>query len=57
MMRKEFVYSNWRYKFQVRLDDEEEWYEASSVIVGKAVIMQAVTACSMGLHYVCRSCM
>ena len=35
MMRK-FVYSNWRYKFQVRLDDEEEWYEASSVIVGKS---------------------
>ena len=36
MMRKEFVDSNWRYKFQVRLDDEEEWYEASSVIVGKS---------------------
>lgn len=36
MMRKELVYSNWRYKFQVRLDDEEEWYEASSVIVGKS---------------------
>ena len=36
MMRKEFVYSNWRYKFQERLDDEEEWYEASSVIVGKS---------------------
>lgn len=36
MMWKEFVYSNWRYKFQVRLDDEEEWYEASSVIVGKS---------------------
>lgn len=36
MMRKEFAYSNWRYKFQVRLDDEEEWYEASSVIVGKS---------------------
>lgn len=36
MMRKEFVYSNWLYKFQVRLDDEEEWYEASSVIVGKS---------------------
>lgn len=36
MMRKEFVYNNWRYKFQVRLDDEEDWYEASSVIVGKS---------------------
>ena len=32
----ETVNSNWRYKFQVRLDDEEEWYEASSVIVGKS---------------------
>ena len=36
MMRKEFVYKNWSYKFQVRLDDEEDWYEASSVIVGKS---------------------
>ena len=36
MMRKEFVYNNWRYKFHVRLDDEEDWYEASSVIVGKS---------------------
>ena len=35
-MWKEFVYSNWRYTFQVRLDDEEEWYEATSVIVGKS---------------------
>lgn len=36
MMRKEFVYNNWRYRFQVRLDDEEKWYDASSVIVGKS---------------------
>lgn len=36
LMRKEFVYSNWQYKFQVRLDDEEKWYEASSVIIGKS---------------------
>ncbi|CAK7053325.1 diacylglycerol kinase family protein [uncultured Phascolarctobacterium sp.] len=36
MMRKEFVYNNWRYQFQVRLDDEEKWYEAASVIVGKS---------------------
>ena len=36
MMRKEFVYNNWRYQFQVRLDDEEKWYDASSVIVGKS---------------------
>lgn len=36
MMRKEFVYNNWRYQFQVRLDDEENWYDAASVIVGKS---------------------
>ena len=36
MMRKEFVYNNWRYQFQIRLDDEEKWYDASSVIVGKS---------------------
>lgn len=36
MMRKEFVYNNWRYQFQVRLDDEEKWYDAASVIVGKS---------------------
>lgn len=28
--------SNWRYRFQVRLDDEDTWYDASSVIVGKS---------------------
>lgn len=36
MIRKEFLYSNWRYKFKVRIDDETEWYDASSVIVGKS---------------------
>jgi len=36
LMRKELAFSNWRYKFEVRFDDEEEWYEASSVIVGKS---------------------
>lgn len=36
IMRKEVLFSNWRYRFQVRFDDEEEWYEASSVIVGKS---------------------
>lgn len=36
MMRKEFVYNNWRYQFQVCLDDEEKWYDAASVIVGKS---------------------
>lgn len=36
LMRKEILFSNWRYRFQVRFDDEEQWYEASSVIVGKS---------------------
>lgn len=36
MIRKEFVYNNWRYQFQVRLDDDEQWYEAASVIIGKS---------------------
>lgn len=36
LMRKELLFKNWRYRFQVRLDDEPTWYEASSVIVGKS---------------------
>ena len=36
LMRKELAFSDWRYKFEVRFDDEEEWYEAASVIVGKS---------------------
>lgn len=36
LMRKELLFSNWRYRFQVRFDDEEEWHEATSVIVGKS---------------------
>lgn len=36
MMRRELLFSNWRYRFQVRFDDEEEWHEATSVIVGKS---------------------
>ncbi len=36
IMRKELMFSDWRYKFEVRFDDEEEWHEASSVIVGKS---------------------
>ena len=36
LMRKEVLFNNWRYRFQVRFDDEEQWYEASSVIVGKS---------------------
>ena len=36
LMRKEVLFNNWRYRFQVRFDDEEQWHEASSVIVGKS---------------------
>lgn len=36
VMRKELAFSNWRYKFEVRFDDEDVWYDASSVIVGKS---------------------
>ena len=36
IMRKELLFNNWRYRFQVRFDDEEEWLEGTSVIVGKS---------------------
>lgn len=36
LMRKELLFSNWRYHFQVRFDDEQVWHGASSVIVGKS---------------------
>lgn len=36
LMRKELLFNNWRYRFQVRFDDEEEWHEGTSVIVGKS---------------------
>lgn len=36
IMRKELLFNNWRYRFQVRFDDEEEWVEGTSVIVGKS---------------------
>ncbi len=36
MMRRELLFSNWRYRFSVRFDEEEQWYDASSVIVGKS---------------------
>jgi len=36
LMRKELAFSNWRYKFEVRFDDDETWYDASSIIVGKS---------------------
>jgi len=36
LMRKELAFKDWKYKFEVRFDDEETWHEASSVIVGKS---------------------
>ncbi len=36
LVRKELLFNNWRYRFEVRFDDETEWHEASSVIVGKS---------------------
>ena len=36
LMRKELLFSNWRYTFKVRFDDEDRWYDAASVIVGKS---------------------
>ena len=36
LVRRELVFSNWRYAFRVRFDDEEEWHPGSSVIVGKS---------------------
>ncbi len=36
LIRKEMLFKNWSYRFQVRFEDEQEWHEASSVIVGKS---------------------
>lgn len=36
MVRKELLFSNWRYLFEVRLDKNGPWYRGSSVIVGKS---------------------
>jgi diacylglycerol kinase family enzyme len=36
LIRRELVFSNWRYAFRVRFDDEDEWHTGSSVIVGKS---------------------
>lgn len=36
VMRKELAFSDWRYQFEVRVDEEENWQQASSVIVGKS---------------------
>ena len=36
LVRQELVFSNWRYSFRVRFDEEDEWHTGSSVIVGKS---------------------
>ena len=36
LVRRELVFSDWRYAFRVRFDDEDEWHTGSSVIVGKS---------------------
>ena len=36
LVRRELVFSNWRYAFRVRFDDEDTWHTGSSVIVGKS---------------------
>lgn len=36
VVRKELLFQDWRYKFEVCFDDETEWHSASSVIVGKS---------------------
>ena len=36
LVRKEMLFSNWKYRFKVRFDDEETWHEVASVIVGKS---------------------
>lgn len=36
LMRKEVLFNNWKYRFQVKFDDENEWHEATTVIVGKS---------------------
>lgn len=35
-LRKEVLFNNWKYEFEARFDDEEEWHPASSLIVGKS---------------------
>ncbi len=36
LVRKELLLSNWRYKFRVKFDGDPEWYDASTIIVGKS---------------------
>ena len=36
LVRRELVFSDWRYAFRARFDDEDVWHTGSSVIVGKS---------------------
>lgn len=36
LMRRELLFNDWKYRFQVRFDDDKEWVEGTSVIVGKS---------------------
>ncbi len=36
LIRRELIFSDWRYAFRVRFDDETQWHDASSVIIGKS---------------------
>lgn len=36
IMRKELLFKDWRYSFEVAFDEEEQWHRASSIIVGKS---------------------
>lgn len=36
LVRKEILFNDWRYQFQIRLDEEGPWYDASSLLIGKS---------------------
>ena len=36
LIRRELIFSDWRYAFRVRFDNETQWHDASSVIIGKS---------------------
>ncbi|MBR4909508.1 MAG: NAD(+)/NADH kinase [Acidaminococcaceae bacterium] len=36
LIRRELVFSDWRYAFRVRFEDEQKWHSGSSLIVGKS---------------------
>lgn len=36
LVRKEMLFHNWQYRFKVRYDNEPEWHETASLIIGKS---------------------